>query len=436
MATAALSVVALAILYAAVFWAITSSAKQALAAAVDTDLAGLADIYASGGRDELLTRLQDRQDLVSVEPRRAYYLLANDRGQRIAGSLQQWPALDARRSERGYVVLDNGVAAYARATRLAPDLQLLVARDRAADDAQLRQISITFALMALAILVTAWLLGQLAGRRLMRRIVRITQALKRGDQADLDEETARAFASDEIGLLARTSGQLIERANRLAQTHRHMSDHVAHEIRTPLMHLDNRLFGAIRELPDDAELKAQLNEGRTDIRSIAMLLDSLLDIAASEARRGDATGLVSVNLSALAKDLVDLYQGSMEDAGLTISSMIPADVIIQGEPMQLTRLLSNLLDNAIKYVPAGGQVTLTLESGPKMIVADNGPGIDPALVPHLFERFRRGAVHSPRGGHGLGLALAKAICERHGLSIRAEDNRPGTKFVIEPEMTG
>jgi signal transduction histidine kinase len=118
---------------------------------------------------------------------------------------------------------------------------------------------------------------------------------------------------------------------------------------------------------------------------------------------------------------------------LTLDAVIAPDVMLQGEAMQLTRLISNLLDNASKYVPQGGTVSLKVEAGPRLIVADNGPGLDPTLRPRLFERFRRGAVHSQRGGHGLGLALARAIAERHNLSIRAEDNEPGARFIVEPE---
>lgn len=431
--TALLGIAAMALLYAAILWASSTAMTRTLAATVDTDLAGLADIYASGGQSELIARLRDREEMVSVEARRAYYLLTDASGRRLAGNIRNWPTLDAGLSEQGYVRINGQVLAYARATRLSAELDLLVARDHRVDSANLRQLSWTFVAVACAVLLAALAIGHFASRRLLGRIDRITLALQRGDGNGLDSAQQPDAADDEIGLLARTSGELVARANRLAETHRHMSDHVAHEVRTPLTHLDNRLVAALRDNDDAARVACLIGEARRDIRDIAALLDSLLDIAANEARRGDPAGLARVDLSALATEIADLYQASMEEAGLTLTTAITPAVGLEGEAMQLTRLLSNLLDNAIKYVPRGGSVTLTVDHGPTIHVADDGPGIAADLLPHLFERFRRGAVHSARGGHGLGLALTRAICERHGLIITVEDNAPGACFTIKPE---
>jgi signal transduction histidine kinase len=427
-----LALAALAIVYAAVMWVSSDAMTRSLAATVDTDLAGLADIHASSGRTELVARLADREELVSIEARRAWYMLVDANGRKIAGNLDRWPPLDPALSEAGYVRV-SGVPVYARVTRLSPGLNLLVARDHESDSANLQRLSWTFAAVGLAILLGALAVGHFASRRLLTRIGHITFALQRGDATVIDPSHSGAIRDDEIGLLAKTSSELIARANRLAKMHRDMSDHVAHEVRTPLMHLDNRLVTLQREGFDAAQSAQQLEAARSDIRRIAMLLDSLLDIAANEARRGDPAGLSPVDLSALGAEIADLYQGSMEEAGLTLTTDITPNVELQGEAMQLSRLLSNLLDNAIKYVPRGGQVMLRIAPGPTIWIADDGPGIDAALRPHLFERFRRGAVHSARGGHGLGLALARAICERHGLTITAEDNHPGARFVIQPE---
>lgn len=428
-----LALAAMAILYATIFWVSSNAITKALATTVDTDMAGLADIYASGGEAELIARLRDREELVSINGRRAYYLLVGANGRRLAGNIGQWPRMDANRSEQGYIAINDGVPAYARATRLSADLTLLVARDYRGDTATLAQLSWTFVAVAGALLLAAIVIGRFASARLMARIATITVALQRGDGAALEPTWRRKHEDDEISLLARTSGALIGRANRLAETHRHMSDHIAHEVRTPLMHLDNRLVAALRDGPPPAELNHQLGEARRDIRRIAALLDSLLDIAANEARRGDSVGLSTVDLSELATELAELYQGSMEDSGLSLVTTIEPYVKLEGEAMQLTRLMSNLLDNAIKYVPTGGTVTFKVNSGPVIEIADNGPGIEPDLRTHLFERFRRGAVHSTRGGHGLGLALARAVCERHGLTIAALDNHPGVRFEIKPE---
>ena len=164
------------------------------------------------------------------------------------------------------------------------------------------------------------------------------------------------------------------------------------------------------------------------------MLDSLLDIAASEARVGDRTGLADVNLSALAESLAELYEGSAEEAGIALRTHIAPGVSLRGERMQLTRLISNLLDNALKYVPRGGEVRLTIADGPVIEVSDNGPGIDPSLRPFVFDRFRSGKPIAGATSHGLGLALAKAIALRHDLRIGFGSNAQGAHFVVKPPL--
>ena len=216
----------------------------------------------------------------------------------------------------------------------------------------------------------------------------------------------------------------------MIQAQRDVTDQVAHEIRTPLVHLDTHLLRLIERSVDPA-LTTSLGQLRQEARGIAELLDSLLDIAASEARRGDRTGLEQVDLSQIAADLADLYADSASDLGIDFRPRIVPGVTIAGDAMQLTRALSNLLDNAFKYAGAGARVELVVEPGPHIVVRDNGPGVPEALRERIFERFERGADSGK--GHGLGLALVRAIAARHALRVRCRDAAPGAEFVIEAE---
>jgi signal transduction histidine kinase len=348
----------------------------------------------------------------------------------LAGNIKQWPGLDAAMSEQGFVTLADGAPAYGRATRLAPDLNLLVARTYERDWHALLRLMAMFGLGAAGIVLTSWALGRRAAGTLRRRIGTISKAFRaaeEGGEVNLPDRES----DDEIGELAQLSTRAIARSATLANTHRHMSDHIAHEIRTPLTHLDNRLLGAMRVLPAGADTSV-LEQCRSDIRGVVTMLDSLLDIASSEARVGDITGLSDVDLSALAANLVELYEGSAEEEGIALRRYIEPGVHLPGEPMQLTRLISNLLDNALKYVPRGGQVVLSISQGPVIEVRDDGPGIEPALRPLVFERFRAGQSAVGKNSHGLGLALARAIALRHGMTIGLVDSAVGAHFVIKP----
>ncbi len=430
-----LSLVALALLLGVTVWQSWSATQRSLSATVDTDVAGLVDIYATGGEDELLARLQDRASLISMSGRQARYMLVRPTQPEqpviiLGGNVKQWPALGAALSDAAFVTLSDRTRVFARATRLAPDLDLLVGRTYEADRTALLQLVAMFAATAALIVLTVWLLGRGAASRLRHRIGAISTALRayeEGREADLPESEF----DDEIGELAVLSGRSISRSANLARTHRHMSDHIAHEIRTPLTHLDGRLVNALRSLPEGAD-PAVIEQCRRDIRGVVTMLDSLLDIASSEARVGDLSGLSEVDLSALATDLTDLYAASAEEQGIALCTVIEARVTMMGEPMQLTRLISNLLDNALKYVPRGGQVILSVAHGPVIEVRDDGPGIEPALRRHVFERFRSGQAGNGKNSHGLGLALARAIALRHGLGIVLADSPSGAHFVIKP----
>lgn len=424
------TLLALALLFGITMWEGWQGLRHSLSATVDTDIAGLADIYASGGEDELLARLRDRSMLVGLEGRQAHYLAARPDGTRLGGNMEGRPALAANRSEQGFVMLADGTRAYARATRLSPDLDLVVARSYERDWDTLVRLMALFGAGALLIVLAIWMLGRRAATHLRRRLNQISRAFRAAEQGTVPDLPDSAY-DDEIGELAELSTRAIARSASLAQTHRRLSDHIAHEIRTPLTHLDQRLVAALRTLPAGADASL-LEKGRQDIRSVVTMLDSLLDIASSEARVGDPAGLAQVDLSALAEDLLDLYEASAEEAGIILRSFIVPGVHLLGEPMQLTRLLSNLLDNALKYVPRGGQVTLSVMPGPVIEVRDDGPGIKPELRPHVFARFSKGAAASYGSSHGLGLALAHAIALRHGMRIGLVDSAVGAHFLIQP----
>lgn len=424
------ALLALLLLGAITIWESWNATTRSLSATVDTDIAGLVDIYATSGEEELLARLEDRSTLVSLDGRQSRYMAVRPDGTMIGGNIKEWPSLGAGLSEEGFLTLSDGTDVYARATRLSPDLDLMVARTYERDWNALLRLVALFAIAGGAIVLATWAIGRGAMQRLRRRVDRISMALRaaeHGREADLPDSQH----DDEIGELATLSANAITRSAGLARTHRHMSDHIAHEIRTPLTHLDSRLVNTMRQLPEGTD-PALIDKCREDIRGVVTMLDSLLDIASSEARVGDMAGLEEVNLSSLAADLAELYEGSAEEEGITLRTYIKPGVMMMGEPMQLTRLISNLLDNALKYVPRGGHVTLSISDGPVIEVSDDGPGIEPELRPLVFERFRTGASANGKTSHGLGLALARAIAMRHGLGLALQDSEKGANFVIKP----
>lgn len=427
LAAVVLSLGIFATLFFATDWYVRDASRQALTEAVNTDLAGLADIYATSGRDELLERIEDRLAMDAYDRADRHYLLADAAGQRLGGDIARWPSLSAENSASGTIALEDGSEAYARATQLDADLRIVVAHEVGSQSALLSNVrSVFLAGLALALLALL-LLGILGARALRRRVDELNRAFAAVGDTSTNIDFPGSCSTDELGILARNGSAMARRIVGLIAAHRHISDQIAHEMRTPLMHLDMRLRQAISETRD-AEVQATLAQSREDIRGVARMLDSLLDIASSEARRSDRSGFESVDLSAMLRDLADLFEESGADADIAFEAHIADGVLFEGDRMQLTRMVSNLLDNAFKFTPAGGFVELVLEPGPVIRVRDSGPGVRDEDKPRIFNRFVRSDTQAK--GHGLGLALVRAIALRHGLKVDCRDGDPGAIFEI------
>jgi signal transduction histidine kinase len=406
--------------------ATTASMRADLLRTIDTDIAGLVDVMAGSGVADLEMRIGDRIALAPTTGVPALYLLAAKNGARLAGNLAALPPLDAARSATGEVMTPDGPALL-RATRLRGGLTLVVGRSLAPSDALVDHIERVFAVAAAATLAAALMVGLIAAGRLGTRVARLNDAFDRFDRGDLGARAGATDGVDEVALLGRHVDVHLERIEHLFRAQRQISDDIAHELRTPLVHLDTRLLEALDRNVDPAVARS-LDRARDDVRSVVSLFDALLDIAMAEAMVGGVVPGARFDLSEVAGTLADLYAPSAEEAGIDFVWRIAPSVDMRGEAMQITRLIANLLDNAFKYAPAGSRVVLTVAAGPRLVVEDNGPGIAAADREAVFERFRRSTAVG--NGHGLGLALVRVIAVRHGLTARVEDAAPGARFVV------
>lgn len=395
---------------------------------IDTDITGLVDVMAGSGLADLQMRIGDRIALAPSEGVPALYLLADRRGMRLAGNITALPAIDAARSASAEVATATGPALL-RATRLRGGLTLVVGRSLAPAIALTRHLADVLALGASITLAAAVAGGLAAAGRLGRRVARLNHAFDRFDRGDLAARANAPVGADEIALLSRHVDAHLAKIEHLFQAQRQISDDIAHELRTPLVHLDTRLLEAL-DRNADAAVAATLDRARADVRSVVSLFDALLDIAMAESVGGETSAGTCIDMSGVASDIVELYAASAEEVGIDFTWRIAPGIEMRGEAMQISRLIANLLDNAFKYAPPGSRVRLTVAEGPRLVVEDNGPGIASADQKTIFERFRRSIATG--SGHGLGLALVRVIAVRHGLAARVEDAEPGARFVIEP----
>lgn len=192
---------------------------------VDVDLAGLADIHASVGREELERRIADRLAMIPTDGGRPHYFLADGAGRKIAGDLARWPDLDPAISESGTIPIGSKSAAFARATLLAEDLRLLVAHEPLDRSEILRRVGWVFLLGGVVFVACTAVFAQSASARVRARVSRVNEAFRQGDEAALDQ-LAAPRRPDEIDRIASQAAEAVRRARNLMQAYRETSEQV------------------------------------------------------------------------------------------------------------------------------------------------------------------------------------------------------------------
>ncbi|MFD2428732.1 HAMP domain-containing protein [Sphingobium scionense] len=250
---------------------VETDGRMMLGREVDTDLAGLADIYVSSGETELRARIADRLAMERGDSEKAYYLLA-DAGRRVAGNIDHWPALASEVSEARLIRLPGGTRVFARATLLGPDTRLIVGRSNHRAQALQTRLAIAFAIAGAIVALLSLAAGHFAARRLRRRVERINHVFDAVRAGDIAVRARATGASDELAELAANTNAMLDQVQWLMEAQRSVSDQTAHEIRTPLMHLDTRILKAMERTGDEGLLRT-LGRSRDEIRSVVRLLD-------------------------------------------------------------------------------------------------------------------------------------------------------------------
>jgi signal transduction histidine kinase len=177
-------------------------------------------------------------------------------------------------------------------------------------------------------------------------------------------------------------------------------------------------------------LRPILEQTLADAESMIATFNALLDIARAEAG-SERAAFEDVGLAAVVNDIVDLYQPLAEDKGQIMDITIESDAVVSANRHLLSQALANLLDNAVKYTPAGGRISLAVARGPSITVADSGPGIPESARDKVLERFVRLDETRATPGNGLGLSLVAAVAGLHGAKLVLEGNEPGLRVRLD-----
>lgn len=278
-------------------------------------------------------------------------------------------------------------------------------------DAQELQAQILWTTAAIVVALTL-AIGLWAGFLSQRRLVRINRTLGQLAAGDLSARTGHARSKDDLDDIAQNLDQTAAELERLVSQTRHLSASIAHDLRTPLA----RLHAQLEMLPDGDGRGAALEEANR----LSEIFDTIMRVARIEAGHG-RDGFEPVALETLATDMVETFGPVAEDDGKQLALDLSMPATIQADRTMLVQALANLIQNAL--VHGGDQITLFVH-GRKMGVADNGTGVDPAQFEEIIKPMVRLDAARSSSGSGLGLALVRAVADRHGAHLELTENDP------------
>ncbi len=422
-----------------IYWSTAGYMLRQADETIEAEINGLAERYRLTGLAGLTSLIRDR---LGRQPQGAsIYLLTDPQYMPLVGNISRWP--DVEPAEDGWLDFQLGphgteTAHWARAKpfRLRGGFYLLVGRDMH-ELQSIRAAVVRTMGWGLALTVGLALVGGiLLSRGRIRRIGVIRQTIGEVIAGDLSRRIPADPARDDIEELVQKLNRMLDELEKLVEGVRRVSDNIAHDLRTPLARLKNRLELLRGQADDDARRIAEEAIGEAD--GLLATFSALMRIARIESGPG-RSAFTAVDFSVLVDDVAELYEPLVEEAGKNLTVHNQAGVSIWGDRDLLFQALANLVDNSLKYTEPGGHIEISLlttaTAGGEvyLTLSDDGPGIPPEEMDRVFQRFYRSDSSRNTAGAGLGLSLVAAVVELHHAEIRLEDNRPGLRVVVRFE---
>lgn len=403
---------------------------------INAEIKALSTIYARRGYPGLLTVLSER-----VEQQRpgdsTVYLLTDDNFQPLVGNINRWPNIAW--NKEGWLdfkleVLEDGRDLTARARTFVVEgrFNLLVGQGMK-DLATLKALVGRALIWGLLLTVALGFIGGLMMRQTLRsRLGSINQISRKIMMGDLRRRIATRGTGDEFDELANNLNSMLDQIERGMEGVRRVSDNIAHDLKTPLARMKNRVEELKIKVAGNPEEEAAVDQIIHEADGLLATFNALLRIARIEysEQRED---FKDVDMKSILYDLQELYEPLVEEKGQSLTVEISQQMVIQADRDMLFQAFANLLDNAIKYTPNAGRIAIRAfkEGGRWHIeIGDDGPGIPEQEYEKITQRFYRLDQSRTTPGSGLGLALVLAVLKLHDMELAFADNNPGLKVLI------
>lgn len=428
------------VLGVAVFWQARAALQQQMEARIETEAEFLGREFRAAGLAHLTDIVRDRGRGASALD----YLLQDPAGAHLVGEIPSqrgladgWTTIlvpqafeDGGRPERVRALVSD----------LGGGMRLAVGGDlRQVDDLE-EAIATAFAGAVGLAAVLGILGGTLLSRAFLRRVDAISRTAEAIIAGDLGQRVPSHGTGDDLDRLAGTLNHMLDRIGALMDSLRQVSSDVAHDLRTPLTRLYQRLEDARAHARSVADYEAATEAAIQEAQRLLDTFSALLRIAQVEGASSRA-GFAGVDLSTLTETVANAYQPDAEEAGYRLATVIEAGVQVRGDKELLTQALANLVENAFRHTPPGTQVIIRLEvtgrRGALLEVEDHGPGVSDADLERLADRFYRAERSRTTPGSGLGLSLVRAVADLHGGRLELEQGTPGFRArVVLPGDAG
>ncbi len=431
-----------------IYWRTIDILNNQLNQTIEAELKGVAEHYYQGGIRRLITAIAIR----SSRPGNSIYLISDKEGKFVAGNVQKvseslWNSIGKvefsyiRQESKG---TESGAAkerlAFASVFLLPNGYHMIVGLD--IEDRRIFEQVIRSAFfwglggMLLVGLGAGWLLSQ----NIMKRIEAVTETTRTIMTGDLAKRLPVKGSGDEFDRLSISLNTMLDRLESLVKGIREVSDNIAHDLKTPLTRLRNRVEAALLET-GKADHRETLEHTIEEADGLIKAFNAMLSIARLE------SGAIRdrreiIDLTEIVQDVFELYEPVLEEEGGSLKLVTDGAIKINADRQLIGQAMTNLIDNAIKYAGAGSEkgsgrsglqllVTCKRKGDYALIkISDNGPGIPDEEKGQVFKRFYRQEKSRSHPGSGLGLSLVAAIMKLHQGEVRLEDNDPGLRVVL------
>ncbi len=420
-----------------IYWSTVTYLTNQTDTVIDNEINDFVSRYHNDGLTGLSLLLEERSVLRPTGL--SIYLLTDSTLSPLLGNLDRWP-FDTK-IDNGWIDFDLNVNkkselnvhhARGKVFRLEGDFMLLVGRDINELETIKRLIIETLLSSLFVMLALAAIGSMLLSQYTVRRIDVINKASHEIMSGALSSRIPNRGTGDEFDTLTDNLNSMLDKIDLLMESVKHVSDNIAHDLRTPLSRLRNHLEELLLSSHQSDQNHKMIERAISEADNLLASFNALLRIAHVESQ-DVANRFQPVDMMSLTRDVIELYEPVAEQRGQRFETDLVKTRPISGDRDMLFQAIANLVDNAIKYSPENGLIQISLDKAEdkvKLIIADSGPGIPSREHEKVFQRLFRLDQSRNTPGNGLGLSLVAAVMKLHKMDLYLEDNHPGLKVVI------